>query len=247
MGILKEVCIITSDEILQSLKSKKAILMIVAYLLLMYLGLKLGSFLEILSIFFTESRRAFSLYLPYYISMFLLPMFSVFISYDAISEEKHSKSIKYLVGRANRASVIVGKYMGAIALSTTIIFVAYVMATIYLYFKLKEVMIYSSFISWFYMSLYAACIISICVLVSTMTKNPNSSLNFSIVALVLSLIVLNPLWPAWLTSISPLYYAKDALGFLSNGESLARGILALGGYIIVCISAAIIYFRRCDL
>ncbi len=244
MRAIKEVGVVFLDECMQALKSRKAIVLIAAYILFMAIGIKIGSFLELFTLIFTQGRIPFSISLPYYISVFMLPLFAIFITHDAISDDISTRSIRFVASKIGRPAIIFGKFFSAALLTTVMVFLTYIGIAFYVYSKLGEFFFYEAFISWFYLSLYAICLLSIVLLVSSATKSPASTTRL---ALLVNVVLVGFLYTGYTKWISPFNYFKAGLDFLNNGAVLWVGVLVLLLFTLISLVLTLKIFKRCDL
>lgn len=245
-SMLKDAKIIFLDELVQSIRTKRALILIVSYLFLMFAGIKVGSLFEALSWAFASSRQSFSIVLPFYISAIILPLFAVVISYNSISEETSQGSIKFMACRTDRFSIMAGKALSSLVLSSSIILIAYVMALFYIRLKVGLWFFLPYAISWAYMSLYALCFICLAMLVSTISKTTSSSLVWAVMAVVAFLVMLSF---DYIKFISPFYFANNALDFIIKGMPLEMllGVFALALHSVVYFTISLAALKKADL
>lgn len=221
--VSKRVWLIFIDEFLESLKTRKALVIIVSYLFLMFIGIKIGSMFEVFAWAIAGSRQSFSILLPYYISVGLLPLFSIIISYNVLSEEMSEGSIKFMAYRVDRFSILLGKVLSSFALSCLMILVAYITSLIYIYLKIGLWFYLPYSISWIYLTAYSFCFICLTTLLSMVTKTPSSSITSSIFVSIVFIVMLNF---SYLKYASPFYFSGGALEYINKGI-LINGLLGL--------------------
>lgn len=236
----KSIWLIFIDEFIESLKTKKALVIILSYLFMMFIGIKIGSMFEVFAWAIAGSRQSFSILLPYYISVGLLPLFSIIISYNVLSEEISQGSIKFMAYRTDRLSILIGKILSSFALSTLMIFVAYATALFYIYSKVGLWFIVPYLISWAYLSIYSFCFICLTTVLSMITRTPSSSITWSLLISVIFLVLLNF---DFVKYMSPFYFSNDALDYITKGIliNLVLGclVILLHAFLYFCISYAV--------
>lgn len=245
-NILKNIWIVFLDEFIQSLKTKKALIIVVSYLFLMFIGIKVGSLFEIFAWAMGSQKQSFSILLPYYISVGLLPIFSIIISYNVLSEEISRGSIKFIAYRTNRFSIILGKVLSSFALSILMIFVAYVVALIYIYSKIGMWFFLQYSISWFYLTIYSFCFICLTTLISMISKSSSASITWSVLASVIFLIFLNF---NYIKFISPFYFSNNALDYIVDGILLKMltGFFVILLHIVTYFALSYVLLEKSDL
>lgn len=243
---LKGTWAIFTDGFFDLVRTKRAIVIIVAYLSLMLIGMKIGSLFEALSWAFIGSRKSFSIMLPFYVSVVLLPLFSIVIGYNAVSEETSSGSIKFLAYRTNRFSILLGKILSAFLLSVFMILIAYIIALFYVHSKVGLWFSLHYLISWLYLSVYSLCFVCLAIAISTLSKTPSMSMVWSLLASILFLVMLNY---NYLKFASPFYFSDKALDYVINGlyldMLLGFCVLLLHSLVYFALSYAV--FQRSDL
>jgi len=233
-GAWKSAWAIFLDEFLGSLKTKKILVIIISYLFLMFIGIKIGSLFEVFAWAMVGSRQAFSIQLPYYVSVALLPLFSIIISYDVISEEISQGSIKFMAYRTDRYSIIMGKVLSSFAIASLMILIAYITALFYIHSKIGLWFFLQYFISWIYLSIYAFCFICLTTAISIIMKSPSSSIIWAMLISILFLVMLNFDYAGL---FSPFYFSDKALDLLVEGIFLE----AFFGFIVLLLHT-ILYF-----
>ncbi len=113
MDMLNEIKVIFLDELVQSFRTKKAILTVLSYIFMMFIGLRVGSYFEVLMFAFIQLKKSFSIMLPYYVSIILLPLFCIMIAYNVLGGEMSKGSVRYMAYRARRFSILAGKTLAS--------------------------------------------------------------------------------------------------------------------------------------
>ncbi|MFO8016350.1 MAG: ABC transporter permease subunit [Candidatus Woesearchaeota archaeon] len=243
---LRNISTIFWDSFTESVKTKRALLLIVSYLLLMYLGIKAGSLLEVFSWALAGSRQSFSLLLPFYVSVIILPLFSIIVGYNMISDEISSGSIKFMAYRTDRFSIIAGKLLSSGFLVTLIVLIAYMASLVFIHSRTGLWFFLPYAISWIYLSIYAFSFTCLAIAVSSIARSPSSSILWSVLVCAVFLLIFNI---SYAKVISPFYFSNNALDFLIDGVFIDM----LLGAIVLCLHSLIysmigyISIRKADL
>jgi len=167
MRFARSFCIVFIDEIRHAIKSRRAFLVFLSYLMVMnFLGYnfirvkleilrrmalnKTIHYNEAINKIATEWLRSTTdladylldipilLLLFFLASIFLLPAFILLMSFDTLSGEVHEGSMRYLIPRASRASIYTAKLFASLVIATTTtILVTYMFCGITLYFNIE--------------------------------------------------------------------------------------------------------------
>jgi len=244
MSVLREVKVIFADEIVQSLKTKKALLTVISYLILMFIGLKIGSYFEIFVWLYAEMRKSFSVLLPYYVSVIIIPLFCIITGYNVVSSEISTGSIRFIAYRARRFSILLGKLLSTAVIAVVMILLAYAIATYYLYQKTGLFYYTQSLIAWAYLSIYAVCFICLINLVSMLAKKV--AIVWNLFVCIFFVFLLNY---DYIKYLSPFYYSNNALAYIIDGDlsKMLLGMLILALFGLIFFSASWLLIEKSDL
>src|SRR5690625_5191418 len=104
---------ISKREFIQSFKGIKSIIIIAIFLATAYYSARFSDWLLSMNLDFTSQEM--ELIHTFAISaliMFFGMMFAMGLSHDAINREMHERTIRFLVTRTSRTSIIIGKFLG---------------------------------------------------------------------------------------------------------------------------------------
>ncbi len=248
---MRQTLTIALDEIKQSLKNKKVLFLLFVYVALLVFGISQSvSFamnfrLILIQVFgFYGKSVPYTLVLFYFMSIFLLPVFSLLLSYDCISKEIHKETIRNLVVAAKRNSIVLGKFLGIFLINITINFLIYIIAVFYIFQKTGEYVLFDGFLLWLFLSIYSLYFVALSVMTSSLTSNPQRSLYLGLIANALPLFFISTTI-GWL---SPYKHYVD--GFYLLTDSFGRVFSPLAILIVsaaIFIAIALMAFKRREL
>lgn len=185
-------------------------------------------------------------------TLVFLPIFILLIGFDQLAGEVQHRSIRYLAGRARRASIVSGKALGVWAVSAVMVLVLH--ATVWIVMLARGSEEPSSVFAWgprlWLFSVAAAfAYVGLTTLVSSLFRTPT-------VALFVGVAALFVLWLAnTLLGLSPTTQAVT-WGFPATYETLlvsAAPLRALGGVAALCawggalVAAAVLRLQKGDI
>ena len=248
---MKKTATIAAEEVRQSLKDKKVIVVALVYAMLLFLGIQksvaiAAAFrMALIGIFgFMSSTPSYALTLFYFASIMLLPIFSLILAYDSISKEIHKGTIKKVAVAARRDSILLGKFAGIYLVNISINLMMYIFAAFYTFFKEGELALSDSLLLWIFLCIYALYFTSLAVLSSSMTSTPQKSIFLSMLLFAVPLIFLASRSISWL---SPYSYYKQGLYILVDSSKMLLPSAILIVSSLLFILAAVFIFRRRDL
>lgn len=245
-----EIQIIGEDEILKGSKSKYVWIFGGILVFLCFVAMRCSSSLPFL---FSSSQGIPYPWISYLIVLSIGPFIIMITSYDVVSSEIETGSIRYIISKVQRSSFILGKFFYLFIVFASISFVIALLSLEYQYstgnaFQLEKVLmlLISS-------SLYLGCFISIFIFISTLSANNKISLVMSAVFLVILISFYLRGDESYLEYITPYFYGVKNLelmksisvgaGYLTAFESLFSMLL----YILVFLSMSLIAIKRRDL
>lgn len=159
-------------------------------------------------------------------------LFVMGLSHDTINRELHERTMRFLVTRTSRISVVLGKYLGIWLFWFVCVLISFLVISI---FALKiDLFIFSQTISLLTFQ------IALTVFLSVLVPKPAYTMFLGVVAglaiplLGIWVVFSNNHWIAWLKYISPYYY-------LFNDD---YSFLVIFGLAAVVLLAALLLFRR---
>ncbi|MDW7728097.1 MAG: ABC transporter permease subunit [Candidatus Methanoperedens sp.] len=191
-----------------------------------------------------------------YIASFLMlllfgPIFVIAISYDIISKEIESGTIRFIIPKINRSSFVVGKFLGLNILFSLIIgivyFIIYLYGTIYMqtYTPLYAVS------SWFVLTLYFGFFVGLCLNISLLADSSSTALTISLTLLIILLLFSTGFKYESLKYLSPTWYGF--IGFeavfspKASNIQIVKSIAGLLSLITTSFGTLIFIMNRRDL
>lgn len=186
-------------------------------------------------------------------TLVFLPIFILLIGFDQLAGEVQHRSIRYLAGRARRASIVAGKALGVWAVTAVMVLVLHATVWIVMLVQGREepslILAWGPRL-WLFSVAAAAASVGLTTLVSSLFRTPTVALFVGIAALFL-------LWLAnKLLGLSPSTQAVVSWGFPATYETLlvsAAPLRALGGVAALCawggalVAAAVLRLQKGDI
>ncbi len=236
---------IFADEIIQSFKDKRILAVIAIYLLVLAWGMKkVAAFAGIWSIWLmdvTGKQLPFPIIFFYFASIALLPLFSLFLSYDSISGE--APTIRNLVSRCPRSTIFFSKTAAIFLINILANLVMYLIAIDYISYQQQTLYLKQGIILYFFLACFALYFTALAVLSSTLAKTAKKSLFLGALFIFLPLFLL---FSEKMRVISPFHYYKYGMSLFTGQASVMPFILLILSSLIF-ISAAYYIFSRRDL
>ena len=225
---------IVKHESMELLKSIKSILVLLFLLGSAYIGVKttelLKNSLGMLSegdSLIAENEAMFSSMGLLFVVLIFGPLFAFILSHDVINRDIEQRTMRFLVTKTSRKSIVLGKLMGHLLFWITILTVAYLLVFV----LSKQFSIYSFFQSLSFLSVF----VTLALLLSLLIKKPILS---SFISILLGIIIpIVSLWAMfsekWYIAIfkyvSPYYYLQEeTMIFLVNfAFASIYGLLAI--------------------
>lgn len=239
--------LIIINEIFDIFKTKKVIFIFVVYLVIFFLSLKVASILELVSFVIPKLKQPlpYKVVLPFIWSIIVLPFISIFMTYDSISNDFNNKSLKYLIYRLNRKSIIVGKILSPFIILAIINFVLYLITAIHIYYR-SSAQYYIQFLFLYLLTMiYCLLFIGIGLFFSIFNDAPKKSLWGALIT-VLIIFLTGAFQNKIFDYISPLKFASHAITYAKEYKIN----LVLGTYSFVGIGLIIFniwLFKRKDI
>jgi ABC-2 type transport system permease protein len=245
-----EIRIIGEDEILKGSKSKYVWVFGGILVFLCFVAMRYSTALPFL---FSSSQGIPYTWISYLIVLSIGPFIIMITSYDIVSNEIETGSVRYIISKVQKSSFILGKFFYLLLVFTSVSFGIALLSLVYQYsagnaFHFKEIILFliSS-------SLYLGCFISIFIFISTLSANNKISLVISAVFLVILISFYLRGDESYLEYITPYFYGVKNIelmkslsvgtGYLTAFESLLSMLL----YILVFLSMSLIVIKRRDL
>ena len=235
-----QIITIILDEFKKGIRDKKILAIIFAYVVFLSVGVRYGLFIGTAAeFFFLQPKIPLQMVITYYTSAILLPLFAVLLSFDSISGETFTNSMSLLAVRANRMSIILGKYIASLVIVVGVNLLIYISALVYFYFKTGNIFLKEASIMWVYLIFYVLAFISIGFFSSVVTNKSNISLWVSVS----------------LVSVLLFMWARDIFSFLSPfnyinnifADTLVKGGGVLLLFAAVGLGVSLLIFKRKNL
>lgn len=224
---------ICKREFIQSFKGFKSIIVIAIFLLTAYYSKSFADLLLSLNIdFTTEEKQIIQTIGISFLIMFFGMLFVMGLSHDTINREMHERTIRFLVTRTSRTSIIVGKFLGISLFWFVCLLASFVIISIFVHDFDFIVLFQSTSLAVYYSALT--------VLLSVLIPKPGFTMFLSVVLGIAFpifngwLVLTTNNWVSWLKYIFPFYYLDEV-----NGMFLIVFLLAA-----VFVAIAILAFRR---
>lgn len=249
---LSEMWIIGEDEILRGSKSKYLLTIAGIFIFLCLLVLHYST--SILSLFPLKNNGNIPYYLISYLAVLVLGPFLIMIaSFDFISNEVETGSIRYIISKVDRTLFISGKFLALFIIFTFTVFIIAVISLIYGYISNNAFQFENTILFLVFSSLYLGCFISIFLFISTLSENNKTSFIMSIVFSGILFFFLVQGNDNYLKYLTPYYYGIKNIGLfvVSQHEiefiSIFKNIFAMVIYITIFLSMSLFAIKRKDL
>ncbi len=200
---LSEIGIIGEDEILRGSRSKYTLSGFFIFLVVVINHYSAS----ILSLFFFKSNADIPYYLiSYFIILFLGPLLIMLASFDIISNEVETGSIRYIISKIDRTSFVLGKFLALFMVFVFALFAITIINLLYMYFSNNAIQLGTAALFWGFSSLYLGCLITISLFISALSENNRTSLIMSIVFLGILFFFLIQGDDSFLKYFTPYYY-----------------------------------------
>lgn len=212
---MRDFGILYGDEVKQAFKSKKIIVLLAVYLAVLFAGIKLGNLFEPFGSYLALPELPLAFYAVVLLSLILLPILIIVVSYDSIAGELATGSMKYLAYRTSRQTIFLAKYAALL----TIISVPTLLFLVGGIFSADPIPWITVLSYALYLLVYAAAFLSLAFLFSVLFKKPQRTLYISLLALIILVILrfTSPYYLSlfWYAHLTPVYLGLTlfALGY----------------------------------
>jgi len=257
----RQIGVIFSHELKQSFKDWKVVLILLVYLSLFVGSIYLVDFAEDRVNYIRERQslgRARSIdlfdaieseygslnfFFPFAVSLIVIPLVVLFLSFNVISSERYYNSIRYLVSKVSRFSVLLGKFLSHVFIMLFAILIFNIIGAVYIYFKLGEPLIFVNlFYSWLFLTLYSMALISFITFLSTFTRRSFTSIGLGIFGLIIMHYLLSSDWLKW---FSIFHYLKDSIKGFSERVVINFAMMVV--FTVVFVFLGHVKLKRTDL
>lgn len=198
---MKQLLILVGNELKKLFLSTRLIFLIIIsaiYIGLIFIGLKVSPWLDMLSFLMPSSFRQplpYQTLFPLYIGIFLIPIITILFSYDSISSIYEKKSLKLLAYRIKRYKILLSRILSVFIVLFLLNAFVYIFSTIY--FIKKNGIDYSKIFLMFFllMMIYSLLFLFIGIMISILSKKNSKSLFLGLfsIAMVFAIKFVNPL------------------------------------------------------
>ena len=247
-----EIWVIAEDELLRGPKIKYLLSISGIFVFLCLLLIHYST--SLLSLFPFENDVNIPHYLISYLLVLVLAPFVVMVaSYDFISNEMETGSIRYVISKIDRTSFILGKFLALFIVFTFVVSAIAVMGSTYAYFSGNAPHIGETILFWILSSLYLGCFVSIFLFISTLSENNKTSFLMSIVFVIILLFLLLQGHSNYLKYLTPYFYGIENIGIFRGSShnvefiKLLKNIFIMILYTALFLSMSLSAIKRRDL
>lgn len=245
-----EIQIIGEDEIFRGSKSRYVWLFGGILIFLCFLAMHYSTYISFL---FPNSEGIPYSLISYLVVLSIGPFIIMITSFDVVSSEIETGSIRYIISKVHGSSFIFGKFFFLFLVFITVSFGITLISLIYQYsagnaFQFKNIILF-----WIFSSLYLGCFISIFLFISTLSVNNKISFTMSVIFLGILIYLFLQGYNNYLRYITPFFYGVKNIeliksfsvesGYIRIFESLFSMCL----YISVFLSMSLAAIKRRDL
>ncbi|MDD2341032.1 MAG: ABC transporter permease [Methanosarcina sp.] len=246
-----EIHIIGEDETFRGSKSKYVWLFGGIFIFLCFLAMHYST--SYISFLFSNSGGIPYTLISYLVVLSIGPFMVMITSFDIVSSETETGSLRYIISKAHRSSFVLGKFSFLFLVFTSMSFGVALISLIYQYstsntFQFEKIVLFliSS-------SLYLGCFISIFLFISILSAN--NKISFAMSAVFLGILIFFFLQgdESYLKYFTPYYYGIKNIefmksfpveaGYLKIFESLCSMLL----YMLVFLFMSLAAINRRDL
>ncbi|MFD2627424.1 ABC transporter permease [Oceanobacillus kapialis] len=226
---------ICKREFIESFKGFKSIIVIAIFLVTAYYSADFSNFLLSLDADFTsEEEQILHTFGIAALIMVFGMLFVMGLSHDTVNREVHERTIRFLVTRTSRSSIIIGKFLGIALFWVVCLLASFLIITIFVHEFDVTTFLQSTSLAIYYSA--------VTVLVSVLIKKPGFTMFLSVVVGIAFPIFngwvtyTSNAWFSWMKYFLPFYYLDD----LSLNYKLFVVLLLAG----VLVMIALLVFRR---
>jgi len=238
---MREERIVARYTFLESLRSWRIVSIILIYVSFIIIILNLGSITGfILQLILNKNNLIpYTLVLPYYGCVILIPIISILLTYDSISGLRTKKNIRIIFTRIKRDALLIGKLIMPIGVVSFLVLATFIPIVFYTYSKLGIWIWAEAGLASLFLILLGLVFISIGVFISSIAHKSGSSLRTSFIILALLIIAV-----ALGQNISP--FAHMASGLQPASFAQLEGIVMLLIYPFILSFASHLSLRNTD-
>ncbi|AAM07385.1 TPA: ABC transporter permease [Methanosarcina acetivorans] len=245
-----EIRIIGEDETLRGSKSRYVWLFGGVFIFLCFLVMHYST--SYLFLFFSNSGDIPYTLISYQVVLFIGPFMTMIASFDIISSETETGSVRYILSKVHRSSFVLGKFFFLLLVFTSVSSGIALISLIYQYSSGNAFQFESIILFWVSSSLYLGCFISIFIFISTLSANNKISFTMSAVFLGILIFFILQGNESYLKYITPFFYGAKNMefmrGFPVEGGYLKvfESLLSMFLYILAFLSMSLVAIKRRD-
>lgn len=245
-----EILVTMEDELFRGSKSRYVWFFGGVFVFLCFLAMHYGTYMSLL--FPNFEGIPYSL-ISYLVVLSIGPFIIMITSFDIVSSEIETGSIRYIISKVHRSSFILGKFFFLFLVFISISSGIALISLMYQYSADNVFQFKNTILFWIFSSLYLGCFISIFLLISTLSVNNKISFTMSIVFLGILIYFFLQGHNTYLKYITPFFYGIENMSFI-NSFSVKAGYLkfceslfSMFLYILVFLSTSLVAIKRRDL
>ncbi|TYS17054.1 ABC transporter permease subunit [Rossellomorea vietnamensis] len=198
-------------EFLKLFRGVKSIIIILILVLTSYYSAKFSNLLLSLDEFSPEDADKIQYAGLLFLLLFFGQLFVMGLSHDAVNREIHERTMRFLVTRTSRLSIVLGKFSGIVLFWFTCVSLSFLII-----FIMSGTM---DFLSYFQTLSLLAYQIALTILLSTMIPKPAFTMFLSIIIglafpiLGFWLVFTSNQWVSWLKYLTPFNYLEEDYTF----------------------------------
>ncbi|AKB77000.1 hypothetical protein MSHOH_0517 [Methanosarcina horonobensis HB-1 = JCM 15518] len=245
-----EIRIIGEDEIFRGSKSRYVWLFGGIFIFLCFLIMHYST--SYLFLFFSNYGGIPYTLISYQVVLLIGPFMTMITSFDIVSSETETGSIRYILSKVHRSSFILGKFFFLFLVFTSVSFGIALISLIYQYSAGSALQFESIILFWISSSLYLGCFIGIFIFISTLSANNKISFTMSVVFLGILIFFILQGNESYLKYITPFYYGIKNMEFMkgfpveSEYLKVFESLLSIFLYMLVFLSMSLVAIKRRD-
>ncbi|MDZ5712672.1 ABC transporter permease subunit [Jeotgalibacillus haloalkalitolerans] len=198
---------ISKREFLRLIKGVKSIIIIAILLITAYYSAKFSGLLLTLADFSASEAESIQTAGLLVLMLFFGQLFVMGLSHDVINRETHDRTIRFLVTRTSRLSIVMGKFLGVF-----LFWLVCISASFLIIFFFSNKVDWVSFLQLMSLLVYQ---ISFTILLSVLVPKPGFTMFLSIIVGLsfpvagFWLTLTNNSWFSWLKFTTPFYYLQE--------------------------------------
>lgn len=246
-----EIQIIGEDEIFRGSKSRYVWLFGGIFIFLCFLALHYST--GYLSFFFSNSSDIPYTSISYLVVLSIGPFITMITSFDIVSSETETGSVRYIISKVQRSSFILGKFLFLFLVFLSVSSGIALINLIYQHsagnaFQFEKIVLF-----WISSSLYLGCFISIFLFISTLSANNKISFTMSAIFLGILIFFISQGDESYLKYITPFFYGIKNMEFMKDFPveggylKIFENLFSMFLYILVFLSMSLVAVKRRDL